>query len=40
MGVSGVAWVAVPFAVLWTFVGGWLGYRQKAVLSEIKDTEN
>ena len=34
MGVAGVAWVAVPFAVLWAVVGGWLGYRQKAMLAQ------
>jgi len=29
LSVASVAWVAVPFAVLWAGVGGWLGYRQK-----------
>lgn len=31
LGIAAVAWVAVPFAVAWTGIGGWLGYRQKTL---------
>jgi AAA family ATP:ADP antiporter len=33
-GVASVAWVAVPFAILWTGIGGWLGYRQRELVDK------
>lgn len=29
VGIASVSWIAVPFAVIWTGMGVWLGYRQK-----------
>jgi AAA family ATP:ADP antiporter len=37
LGVSGVAWVAVPFAVAWLFNGWWLGRRQDEMTVEAKE---
>jgi hypothetical protein len=37
LGVSGVAWVAVPFAVAWLFNGWWLGRRQYEMTVEAKE---
>ncbi|MCP3674136.1 MAG: MFS transporter [Gammaproteobacteria bacterium] len=40
LGVGSVAWVAVPFAVLWTAVGGWLGHKQNELLDQTNAKES
>jgi len=40
LGVASVAWVAVPFAVLWTAVGGWLGHKQGDLLDQGNKNES
>lgn len=39
LGVAAVAWVAVPFAVLWAVMGTWLGYKQKELSKIQQHTE-
>jgi len=39
LGVASVAWVAVPFALVWTVTGGWLGSRQKNMAEQLSENK-